>query len=68
MRPANQVTHGQRAQGAPLQQLGILAQPRLDGVEPGDVVERERRLDEVEQSLALALDQILLDLAEPLRR
>ena len=29
---------------------------------PGDVVERERRLDEVEQALALALDQVLLDL------
>ena len=65
MRPANQVAHRQRAQGAPLQQLGVLAQPGLDRVEPGDVVERERRLDEVEQALALALDQVLLDLAQP---
>ena len=37
----------------------------LDRVEPGDVLERERRLDEVEQALALALDQVLLDPAEP---
>ena len=58
----DQVAHGQRAQRAAAQQLGVLAQPGLDRVVAGDVVERERRLDELEQSLALALDQILLDL------
>ena len=48
--------------------VGVLAQPGLDRVVPGDVVERERRLDEIEQALALALDQLLLDLRRATRR
>ena len=50
-----------------LQQRRVLAQPALDGIEAGNVVERERRLDELEQPLTLALDQVLLDPAEPRR-
>ena len=48
-----------------LEQLLVLAQPRLDGVAAGHVVERQLRLDEVEQPLALRLDQVLLDLRHP---
>ena len=35
---------------------------------PGEVIERERRLDEVEQTLALRLDQVLLHLRDPVGR
>ena len=65
---ADQVAHRQRAQRALAQELRVLAQPRLDGSHAGHVVHRERRFDEVEEALALALDQLFLDLAEPLRR
>ena len=60
----NEIPHRQGPERAALEQFGVLAEPCLDGVVAGDVVERERRLDEVEQSLALA-DPILLDRAEP---
>ena len=66
--PGDQVPHRQRVQRAPPEQRRVLAQPRLHRLESGDVIERERRLDELEQPLTLALDHVLLDSAEPRRR
>jgi hypothetical protein len=51
-------------QRAAAQQLRVLAQPFLGRVEARDVVERVRRLEEVEQALALALDHVLLHRGE----
>ena len=66
-RPADQIAHRQAVERSALEQRGVLAQPGLGRFVSDDGVERPLRLDELEQTVALPLDQQLLQLAEHFR-
>ena len=66
-RSADQIAHRHAVERAALEQRRILAQPLLRRLVADDRVERPLRLDELEQPVALALDQPLLQLAEDFR-
>src|SRR4029453_7339937 len=61
---AEEVAHGQALQGASLEQPGVLFETSLGPFVADDGVQPPARLDELEEALALSLDEALLQLTE----